>query len=459
MQRKMFLLLIASVSLMIFSATALAQQKFVGHLNGIQEVPPVNSTGNGVCTVTLNSTETQITVNATFRGLLSPANAGHIHNMGPVGVNGPVRFPFTGVSGTSGTLGPFTFPVTAADVADLRAKRLYCNIYSTNFPGGEIRGQVKIVSTPFDFDGDGRTDLRVRRNGATGFYTLFSVNNSVATNFFGGANPLNSASDDYDGDGRGDFLLYTFPGDILWRILQTATNTSRDVLWGNTTVLGDQLLPADYDCDGKTDVAVFRRSTGVWYIIQSSNNQQQVELFGALNDLGMVGDFDKDGKSDLTIIRGTPNGIGWFTRRSSDNKMQTVLWGGGTTMPAGDFIFPANQVDVDGDGRQDHLVRRDPNAAQVQGDPVTYYILRSSDNQALIFQWGLDTDAALFGDYDGDGKTDFVARRNIGGELVWFILQSSNNYNTSQQRTMRFGVTGDLSPEEPEDEGILVNNF
>ncbi len=89
--------------------------------------------------------------------------------------------------------------------------------------------------------------------------------------------------------------------------------------------------------------------------------------------------------------------------------------------------------------------------------------MRSSDNQALIFQWGLDTDAARFGDYDGDGKTDFVARRNIGGELVWFILQSSNNYNRFQQRTVRFGMTGDLRiavpVEESEDEGILVNNF
>ncbi|MBA3601248.1 MAG: CHRD domain-containing protein, partial [Acidobacteria bacterium] len=251
-----------------------------------------------------------MTVNAAFTGLSSPASAGHIHDTGPVGVNGPVRFSFTGVSGTSGTLGSFTFAVTAAQVADLRAKRWYCNIHSMMFPGGEIRGQVKIVSTPFDFDGDGRTDLRARRGAATAFYTLFSVNNSVATNFFGGGvNPLNSASDDYDGDGRSDFLLFN-TGGILWRILQTATNTGREVQWGNTTVLGDQLLPADYDGDGKTDVAVFRRSTGVWYIIQSSNNQQRVEFFGATNDFGMVGDFDKDGKSDLTIIRGTPNGVG-----------------------------------------------------------------------------------------------------------------------------------------------------
>lgn len=65
MQRKIFLLLIVSVSLMIFTATALAQQKFIGHLNNIQEVPTNNSTATGVCYVTLNLTETQMTVNAT----------------------------------------------------------------------------------------------------------------------------------------------------------------------------------------------------------------------------------------------------------------------------------------------------------------------------------------------------------------------------------------------------------
>ena len=225
--------------------------------------------------------------------------------------------------------------------------------------------------------------------------------------------------------------------------MQTSTNTVREIQWGLTT---DQILPADYDGDGKTDIAVYRRGTGIWYIIRSSDNQTQAEVFGlGPNDFGMVGDFDKDGKNDLTTNRGTVNGIAWFTRRSSDGVVQTVLWGG---PPAGqsDFIFPQAQIDVDGDGRQDHMIQRDPNGATTTGAEVTYYIRRSSDGQPFVLQWGLDTDARLFGDYDGDGKTDFVARRTVNGLYVWYIYQSSNG----QGRVVTFGGTGDAFVEEPE---------
>lgn len=440
MRKHLFLMLTVGLSAFIFSTTASAQQKFTVSLNGAQENPPVNSPGKGSCVLTLNKAETQITLSCTYSGLGSNASAAHIHTDGPVGVNGPVLFILTGASGTSGTLNLAPTAVTPAQVADLRAKRWYVNIHTANFSDGEIRGQIKIATTPSDFDGDGRTDIRVFRPSENVFYTLNSKSNSVSFNSLAGSSILNSANDDYDGDGRGDLVTLSVLGNSrLWRILQTGSNTVREVQWGLIT---DQIVPADYDGDGKADVAVFRRLEGIWFILESTTNQMRVEYWGQAGgtpDLGYVGDFDKDGKSDLTIIRPTADGAAWFTRRSANEAMNVVFWGGSTATYTDSFSPPTVQMDIDGDGRQDHMVTRDPDH-NTFGSPVTIYIRRSSDGQPFALQWGLDTDTRLFGDYDGDGKTDIVARRNEGGQLVWYIYQSSNG----QGRVVIFGTSSDL---------------
>ncbi len=242
-----------------------------------------------------------------------------------------------------------------------------------------------------------------------------------------------------------------------WRVLQSGSNSVREVQWGLSS---DQTVPGDYDGDGKTDIAVYRRSEGIWYVLLSTTNQMRAEYWGlGPNDFAIVGDFDRDGINDLNVVRPSTSGgaATWFTRRSSDGAMLVDNWGGGVP-GALDSLFPGLQIDIDGDGIADRMVVRDPDSTTT-GSQTTYFIQRSSDRSLFAVPWGLDTDGRAFGDFDGDGKTDLAARRSIGGQLTWFILLSSTNYDPAQPRYVNWGITGDsLAAEDAEDSGEIAIN-
>jgi hypothetical protein len=441
MQRKIFLTLTIVLSAMMFSITAAAQQQFSVYLSGRQEVPANNSPGSGDCRITLNATETQVAVTCNYRNLTSNVVGAHIHDNGPVGVSGPIRFNFNHTGGTSGAIGSLTFATTPAQIADLRANRWYVNIHTANLPDGEIRGQVKRANVPYDRDGDGRTDILVHRQTDSTVYTLNSLENNLTTDHFGRGGDateafVNNIPGDFDGDGRADHVILDIGEDgvITWVILQSRTDTLRTERWG--LVATDPIQPSDYDGDGKLDIAVFRRQTGVWYIIESSTGNPRYEFWGAPSDQPSVGDYDGDGKADLCVNR-AENGVRiWYVRKSSDGQMQRFQWGFGNESP---FYFFT--IDVDGDGRQDPLIQRGVNGQR------TFFIRRSSDGQMYVLGWG-NASFPLFGDYDGDGKTDFVSRQidPETGVYRWWIFQSA----TQTQRTVEFGQAGDQRPGEPQ---------
>lgn len=437
-----FLLILFSVG------TASAQQRFAAALGGNQEVPANASTAKGSCTIVLNAAQTQITVNCTFSGLGSNATAAHIHS-GPVGANAGVLFPFAGVpAATSGTIPTQNIAVTPAQVATMRAHGFYVNLHSSGLPGGEIRGQIKQAHTTTDFDGDGRSDATVFRQSTNTFWMKHSLNSGFTTITHGtgaGDNFLNGTAD-FDGDGRFDPLLIKIDGsgNATWSIYQTGTNTVRTVLlgiFGGTTL--DALAISDYDGDGMQDPAVFRRSTGDWWIIQSSAPTfMRVIHWGTTNDFPSIGDYDGDGKADLTAVRVESGNRVWYILNSLDGSMRRVPFGASAT----DGVFFFAPFDIDGDSRQDIAVNR------VTAGQRVFHILRSSDGAYTQIGWGASPGTtALFGDYDGDGKTDLVARVS-GAEYRWQILRSSDGgiqyiyWGTTSDQLIDGGGDGDFDP-------------
>ncbi|HVF46194.1 MAG TPA: CHRD domain-containing protein [Pyrinomonadaceae bacterium] len=440
-------ILLGSSLALLLAISCSAQLKFVSHMNGPQEVPANNSAGFGTCLITLNTAQTSISASCTYTGLGSTLMAGHIHGVagggagGGVGINSPVLFGFPAASGgTSGsfTAGPFT--ITAAQLTQLRENRLYVNLHTVNFPGGEIRGQIKKANTVFDFDGDGRTDPTVFRASDQRFYTRQSMTNTLQVNGFGATNDTwFNLTGDFDGDGRGDPVLFRLDqssGRLFWSILQTRSNTVRNVQWGlSTPAVDDLIAPADYDGDGVSDIAVFRRSTGFWYIIESSTGNPRYEQFGTTGDTVAVGDYDGDGRADLGVVRLQGSNYVWYIRESSGGAQRVVFWGS-----PGDSFFLFAPIDIDGDGKQDIGIARPVNGQYL------FAVLRSSDGQQAYLTWGRSTppeDEIVVGDYDGDGKTDIVAIRNVGGQLIWQILRSSGGADF-----IPWGTTNDQRPLE-----------
>jgi PKD repeat protein len=136
---------------------------------------------------------------------------------------------------------------------------------------------------------------------------------------------------DFDGDGKTDVTVYR-PSTGMWYVLQSGTNdtTSVAIAWGIGT---DLPVPGDYDGDGKTDIATYRRSNGTWHILQSSTNfaASLAVAWGSSTDILLPGDYDGDGRAEPAVFRTAA----WAILRSSSNYATSTVvpWGLSTDVP------------------------------------------------------------------------------------------------------------------------------
>ncbi|MEP6902883.1 MAG: CHRD domain-containing protein [Actinomycetota bacterium] len=455
MKRNLSSFIVFAVFMLMLSATAKAEI-FTAYLSSAQEVPTNASTATGYARIVVNESTGALTFTVVFTGLSSTQTASHIHAPAVIGANVGVAINFGAVGGTSGTVSGAT-TITPTQLAQLRAHQGYVNVHSTNFGGGEIRGQLG-VQRPVDDDGDGRTDfslLRFPNVAPPGVapITYWNANSTsgVQNALWGDANRDFPAPGDYDGDGKTDLALYRSGATVgaqseFW-ILRSSDNNIQYFAWG---LNGDQAVARDYDGDGITDVAIFRPGaaagiTAGWYIRNSATGTVRVEAFGTTGDgtnnfdTPVPGDYDGDGKFDLAVYRFalTPAN-NFIVKRSSDGVVIYQQWGNFNS----DYVLPG---DYDGDGKTDYAIAR---TGSLSTSPLVWWILQSSNGQVRVQTFGRTSDLPAQGDYDGDARTDIAVYRNgasASANSFFFVYRSFDN----TVQTVTWGLGGDFP----------VNNF
>ncbi len=388
-------------------------------------INPIGGNGGGVVTYTVSANTGAvrtgtitaagqtftITQSAACSFTLSPTSANYNSSGGTGSVTATASDPgcprtttsshswLTVTSGGSGTgSGTVNYSVAANGTGTARSATL--TISGRTFTVNQAAATAG--RSPFDFDGDNKTDISIFRPAPGEWWYLKSSNGGNAAFQFGSSTDKIVPAD-YTGDGKTDIAFWR-PSNGNWYILRSEDFSFYAFPFGTN---GDVPVPADYDGDGKADAAVFRPSTVTWFISKSSGGTD-IFGFGASGDKPVVGDYDGDSKADIAIFRPNgANGAEWWIRRSSNGSVFALQFGLQTDK--------AVQGDYTGDGKADVAFWRPSNG--------NWYILRSEDFSFYAFPFGENGDIPAPGDYDGDGKFDATVFRP--SETNWYISRSS----------------------------------
>lgn len=282
-----------------------------------------------------------------------------------------------------------------------------------------------------DFDGDGALDLTIvlgKGESSSAWLIDFSGNGFGAVDLrleglYG--RPADVAVPaNYGGDARADLAIYDSQGtwwiDLAEDGEKGGFNGWRAALSTAASTVGEP-VPADYDHDGRTDLAVVGND-GTWridfYEVADDNGTNlgfagwDLELsgYGGPGVYPLPADYDGDGWIDLAVRLDSGE---WRIDHANRNVplspfggFDRVLFGYGT----GEAGVVAAAADFDGDGRADLSVR---NAAGVWS--VDLSMLNGSSGFDLqSVGWGGEGSQPLPGDYDGDGLSDLVVKEDCG---------------------------------------------
>ena len=190
----------------------------------------------------------------------------------------------------------------------------------------------------------------------------------------------------------------------------------------------------DFDGDGRADL-MLRRDDGLWYYYAMDGRRHISERSGAATltrnlryDLAGIGDFDGDGRDDVMLRR--DDGLWYYYAMDGHNHISGR--NGPATLTRNLRYNVAGIGDFDGDGRDDVMLRRDDGAWYFYAMDGRRHI--SGQNGPANLTRDLRYDLAGIGDLDGDGRDDVLLRRDDG---TWYYYAMDGRRHISETERER----------------------
>ncbi|MBN8468218.1 VCBS repeat-containing protein [Corallococcus exiguus] len=314
-------------------------------------------------------------------------------------------------------------------------------------PGYWADGATRFL--PGDFNGDGKADVIVihPRNGTyantllsngDGTFRLVASGGFTTGYWADGATQFHPG--DFNGDGKADFIaIHPGNGTFANTLLSNGDGTFRRVVSGGFTAGywadgATQFHPGDFNGDGKVDVITIHPRNGTYANTLLSNGDGTFRLVtsggftpgywadGATRFL--PGDFNGDGKVDFIAIH-PGNGTYANTLLSNgDGTFRLVASGGFNAGYWADGITRFLPGDFNGDGKADFIAIHPGNgtyANTLLSNSDGTFRLVASGGFAFDY-WADGATRFLPGDFSGDSKADFIAIHPRNGTYAYTFL-------------------------------------